>query len=201
MKVIYNGIQIDRFQTAKPVTRQSLGVPDSVPLCTMVSRFYRPKDHKTVIEATVLVPGLHVMFVGEGELEPAMREYAKNLGVDNRIHFLGYRNDVPSLLKASDVCLQSSYNEGFALSVAEAMASGIPVIASDVQALNEVVQNKISGLLFECGNPNDLADKILQILTNATFKNQLVIGGHERVKDFSIDNTATSLLSLYGSLL
>jgi glycosyltransferase involved in cell wall biosynthesis len=199
MKVIYNGIDIQRFATASPIDRQTLRVPAEAKICAMVSRFYKPKDHKTVIDAAVLVPNLHVLFAGEGELEHPMRTHARAMGVENRIHFLGYRNDIASLLKASDICVQSSYNEGFSLSVAEAMACGIPVIASNVHALNEVVQNNISGLLFRCGDPKDLAEKINLVFKDFELCKRLKLGALARAQDFSLDETVDSLLKVYNS--
>lgn len=194
ISVIYNGININRFANAQPASRRDLGIPEDVPVCIMVSRFYKPKDHKTIIDAAAHIPNLHVLFAGEGELEHPMRVYAQDIGMASRIHFLGYRVDVPSLFKASDVCVQSSYNEGFSLSVAEAMACGIPVIASDVHALNEVVQDNASGLLFRCADSKDLANKIELVLNDPNLYARLRAGGQKRAQDFSLDNTVNSLL-------
>jgi glycosyltransferase involved in cell wall biosynthesis len=164
----------------------------------MVARFYSPKDHKTVIDAAALLPGLHVLFVGDGENRQAMQEYAARAGLDKRIHFLGYRNDIASLLKLCDVCIQSSYNEGIPLSVAEAMACGIPVIASDVNGLNEIVQDKKSGLLFKCADAGDLAEKIKSVLRDTALKTKLRAGALTRALDFSLDTTVNKLIALYG---
>jgi glycosyltransferase involved in cell wall biosynthesis len=199
MSVIYNGVDTERFRDARPANRQELGVPFDAPLCIMVSRFYKPKDHKTVIDAAALVPDLHVLFAGEGELEPAAKRHAQEAGVGSRIHFLGLRSDIPSLLKASDLCVHSSYNEGFSLAVVEAMACGIPVVASDVRALNEIVQDKVSGLLFDCGDPKQLAQKIGMVLHDQVLNAKLRQGALARADDFSLKNTVSKLLTLYNS--
>ena len=199
MCIIYNGIQLERYREAKPVGKSSLGIPETAPVCGMVARFYKPKDHKTVIDAAMLVPGLHVIFAGEGELEQGVREYARAKGLDARIHFLGYRSDVPSLLKMCDVYVHSSYSEGFGLSVAEAMACGVPVIASDVDGLSEIVQDKKSGLLFKCADSKDLADKIRTVLQNTGMQTKLKEGGLTRALDFSLDTTVDKLVALYAS--
>lgn len=199
MYVIYNGIQLERYREAKPVGKRSLGIPETAPVCGMVARFYSPKDHKTVIDAAMLVPGLHVVFAGEGELEQGVRDYARAKGIDTRIHFLGYRSDIPSLLKTCYVYVHSSYSEGFGLSVAEAMACGIPVIASDVDGLSEIVQDKKSGLLFKCADSKDLADKIKTVLQNTGMQTKLKEGGLKRALDFSLDTTVEKLIALYAS--
>jgi glycosyltransferase involved in cell wall biosynthesis len=146
----------------------------------------------------LLVPGLHVIFAGEGELEQDVRDYARAKGMDGRIHFLGYRSDIPSLLKTCDVYVHSSYSEGFGLSVVEAMACGIPVIASDVDGLSEIVQDKKSGLLFKCADAKDLADKIRSVLQDTGMQTKLKEGGLARVLDFSLDTTVDKLVALYA---
>jgi glycosyltransferase involved in cell wall biosynthesis len=164
----------------------------------MVARFYSPKDHKTVIDAAALLPDLHVLFVGDGENKQAMQEYVSRKGIDKRIHFLGYRNDIASLLKLCDISIHSSYNEGIPLSVAEAMACGIPVIASDVNGLNEIVQDKKSGLLFKCADAGDMAETITSVLQDAELKTKLRTGALARALDFSLDTTVNKLIALYG---
>ena len=199
MCIIYNGIRLERYREAKPVGKSSLGIPEAAPVCGMVARFQKQKDHKTVIDAAMLVPGLHVVFAGQGELEQEMRKYAYAKGMDTRIHFLGYRSDVPSLLKICDVYVQSSYYEGFGIAAAEAMACGVPVIVSDVGGLNEIVQDKRSGLLFKCADPRDLAEKINLVLHDGSVSAALRSGGQNRALDFSLENTVNELLSLYNS--
>jgi glycosyltransferase involved in cell wall biosynthesis len=198
MFIIYNGIQLERYRKARPVDKSRLGIPDTAPVCGMVARFYKPKDHKTIVDAVLLVPGLHVIFAGEGELEQDVRDYARAKGMDGRIHFLGYRSDIPSLLKTCDVYVHSSYSEGFGLSVVEAMACGIPVIASDVDGLSEIVQDKKSGLLFKCADAKDLADKIRSVLQDTGMQTKLKEGGLARVLDFSLDTTVDKLVALYA---
>jgi glycosyltransferase involved in cell wall biosynthesis len=198
MQMIYNGIDLNSFANVQAADRKSFNIPSTAAVAGMVARFYSPKDHKTVIDAAALLPGLHVLFVGDGENRQAMQEYAARAGLDKRIHFLGYRNDIASLLKLCDVCIQSSYNEGIPLSVAEAMACGIPVIASDVNGLNEIVQDKKSGLLFKCADAGDLAEKIKSVLRDTALKTKLRAGALTRALDFSLDTTVNKLIALYG---
>jgi glycosyltransferase involved in cell wall biosynthesis len=199
MQMIYNGIDLERFTVAQAAHRKSLDIPKTAAVAAMVARFYSPKDHKTVIDAARFVPDLHVLFIGDGEKRLLMQEHALKLGLDKRIHFLGYRSDVASLLKLCDVYVHSSYNEGIPLSVAEAMACGIPVIASDVNGLNEIVEDKKSGLLFKCADAGDLAEKIRLVLQDTGMKTKLKAGALKRALDFSLDTTADKLIALYAS--
>lgn len=199
MTVINNGIEIGQFSTAPVADKRALGVPAEAPLCIMVARFYKPKDHKTVIDAAALVPDLHVLFAGVGDLMQDTQYYARDRGMDSRIHFLGYRSDIPSLLKASDIYVHSSDYEGIPLSVAEAMACGVPVVASDVDGINELVQNGVSGLLFKRGEAKDLAQKMVIVLGDPDQNAKLRAGGRARAQEYSLDNTVTKLIALYNS--
>lgn len=199
MQTIYNGIDLNKFKTAQAADRGSIDIPETAPIAAMIARFYDQKDHKTVIEAARLISDLHVLFIGDGERRKTMQEHASRLGVANRIHFLGYRSDVASLLKLSDVYIQSSHYEGIPLSVVEAMACGIPVIASDVGGLREIVQDGISGLLFKRADVGDLSEKLQSILHDARIKAKLKTGALARAPDFSLDAMVDKLIELYAS--
>jgi glycosyltransferase involved in cell wall biosynthesis len=199
MTVVLNGIDLVRFSSAAPIDTKQFGVPAGAPVCVMVARFYPPKDQKTLINAAALIPGLHVLLAGEGDLEQAMRDHAARKGVADRVHFLGYRDDIHALVKACDVYVYSSHFEGMPLAVAEAMACGAPVVGSNVDGVNEIVQDKKSGLLFESGNEKDLAEKIGVVLRDAGVRAALRSGSLARSKDFSLDTMVTRLLSLYSA--
>lgn len=156
--VIPNGINIEKFRGGSHSDKDKL---------IMVSRFAQSKDQDTVIRAIpYLKDSIKVVFVGEGErLEPC-KMLAEKLGVSERIEFLGAQDDVPTLLREAYIGIQSSRWEGFGLSAVEMMASGMPVVASDVDGLKQVVEG--AGLLFKAGDERDLADKI-EILLNDKF--------------------------------
>jgi glycosyltransferase involved in cell wall biosynthesis len=201
MIMIYNGIDLDKFANATPLTRESLKIPQNGKIGAMVARFDSAKDHRTIIEASVLLPDLHVLFIGgyEGEIKNALVEHAHSLKVMERIHFLGFRNDIPSLLKLCDLYIHSSNWEGMSLAIVEALASGLPVIASDVDGIREIVQNNESGMLFKRGDHRDLAHKIKLIIENREIREKLSIGAIRRSKEFSIFSAAEKLIALYTS--
>jgi|WetSurMetagenome_2_1015567.scaffolds.fasta_scaffold00022_51 glycosyltransferase involved in cell wall biosynthesis len=200
MVTVYNGIELEKFRAARPVSRADLGVPAQAPVACMVSRIdLKIKDHKTVIESAAALDDLHVLFVGGGEGMQDLRSFARERNVADRVHFLGYRSDIPSVLKASDVYVHSSNWEGFGLAVVEAMAGGVPVVASDVEGLNEVVQNGTSGLLFKKGDPADLARNIGLVLSDVALRDRLKAGGDARARDFSVETTVSRFIEEYGS--
>jgi glycosyltransferase involved in cell wall biosynthesis len=197
-RTVYNGIDIDKFASAAAPSGKSLDIPESVPLAAMVSRIDKAKDHMTILRAVAMVPDLHFLLIGDGEALPMLRDCAKDLGIHDRVHFLGYRGDVPQLLKLCTLYIHSANWEGFGLAVVEAMAAGVPVIASNIGGLNEVVQDGISGLLFTKGDANDLADKTRMLLDDDALREKLRDNGLHRAHDFSLANTVNTFLSCYS---
>ena len=199
IEVVYNGISLNKYQTATTSNiRQELGLQGKK-VIIQVSRFNEQKDQKTVIKAISKLPDEYcLLLVGDGSLRSDCESLAKELNVADRVFFLGIRMDVPNLLKASDIAVQSSHWEGFGLAAVEGMAAGKPVIASDVPGISEIVNGY--GLLFEPGNPDELASKI-RSLENKNFYQALSEKSLSRCQDFSVDNMVTKMLSLYTSLV
>lgn len=196
--VIYNGIPVCQFSEAKP-SAQLDAINDIVKI-TMVAGFRHQKDHPTVIEALKYLPeSFHLFLVGDGLRREEYEKFVEKLELASRVHFLGVRDDVAELYKASDIAVMSSKWEGFGLAAAEAMASGTPVIASDVPGLAEVVGD--AGLLFTQGDSQDLAQKILLVMDDDSLRERLSLVGPKRAKDFSIDKMVKDYKKLYVEIV
>jgi len=104
----------------------------------------------------------------------------KNLGIEKKVFFLGYVNNIIDIYNKFDICICSSYSEAFPLSIIEAQASGVPVIASNISSINEIIIDNNTGLLFQVGDKKDLAKKINKIYYNRKL--------YEYVKDNAIIN-------------
>lgn len=161
-------------------------------LAIMVARFSSQKDQPLLIRALQHVPDLDLWLVGEGELLEESRALATELGVAQRVSFLGNRHDVPALLQASDVFCLSTHYEGFPISTLEAMRAELPVIATEVGGVSEAVLGEVSGLLIA---PGDLAGWVsaLQRLTqDSAERRRMGASGRQRfLKEF----TSTPMLS------
>lgn len=162
--VIENGINIKKFIDTKPYHKFVINnkfTQDTKLIC-MVGSFKEQKDQATLIRAMKKLPSdIHLLLIGEGPLKEKNQTLAKEIGVEDRVHFLGFRNDIPRILKTVDIVVLSSHWEGFGLAAVEGMASGKPVIASDVLGLREVVQG--AGILFLKGDSIELATKINEL--------------------------------------
>lgn len=186
--VINNGVDVERFSSIKrPVKKNSL---------IMISRFVDAKDQATVIKAMkYLNSDVTLTLVGDGENLEKCIDLAKSIGVGDRVIFLGSRSDIAELISSSDIGIQSSNWEGFGLTAVELMAAGKPVIASNVDGLKQVVEG--AGLIFEKGNPEQLADKINVLLHNPDIYDETTIKCFNRAKQFDIRHMADQYLQVY----
>lgn len=194
---IFNGIDLSRYIQTVPANIQKENH-----VITMVAAFREQKDQKTLIRALTLLPDNYlVQLVGTGDqsIIEDCKKLANNLCVDDRVLFLGMRNDVPVILKQSDVVVLSSHYEGLSLSSLEGMACGRPFIASDVDGLHEIVNGY--GILFPHEDENTLADAIAKCCDNIEYAQQVAILCQERAKMFDIDIMADNYLNVYRSFL
>ncbi len=143
---VYDGV---RLRETGPLSmedaRRELGLPEGVPLVGSVTRLSAQKRIDRMIEAVALVPEAHLALAGEGELEEELRRRAAELGVQDRVHFLGYRGDVERVLAALDVFAVTSDREGMANAMLEAMAAGVPVVSTPVSGAAEALAPDGSG--------------------------------------------------------
>jgi len=196
--VIKNGVDIEKVKSALPYKKSELieGIRENTKLVCMVGRFSEAKDQPALISAISKLPEeVHLLLVGEGPLMAKNKELASKLGILDRVHFLGFRQDVPRILKTVDVVVLSSHWEGLSLASIEGLASEKPFIASNVPGLEEIVDGY--GLLFEKENHNELALLIKQLIQDDNLYNEITRRCFQRSKQFEIDNTIERLLSLY----
>jgi glycosyltransferase involved in cell wall biosynthesis len=167
-RVIHNGIDLDRFRPGSDPVPEPLGIPLDAPVVTIVGAMRPLKGQETAIAAwpAVLraVPDAHLLLVGSGEREAALRAQARASGVDSRVVFAGVRHDVPELLRASRVVVLASETEALPTTLIEAAACGRPVVATSVGGVPETVVHGRTGLLVPPGAPAHLASAVAALL-------------------------------------
>lgn len=189
--VINNGVNTHKFASVKGAV-----VPKSL---IMVSRFATSKDQKTVIRAMKYIDKDAILrFVGDGENRIHCEGLARELGVSDRIQFLGSRSDVPELIASSYIGIQSSNWEGFGLTAVEIMACGKPVIATNVHGLKQVVEG--AGEVFTCGSATELADRVNYLLSEKMYYQAMSDRCRQRAKEYDISIMSEKYLQLYKSL-
>ncbi len=182
---ILNGIDVQKFATAtgRDRVRNAFGfAPDDFVLGT-IANFRRVKNHLCLLRAFALTsaahPGTRLVFVGRGyagdgeNSEKDVRDYVHAHGLEDRVLFAGYRDDIAEILKSFDLFCLPSLSEGLPVSVLEAMAAGVPVVGSDVRGIREVVRHGGTGLLFPSNDEASLARAIESLMEDGRARRRL----------------------------
>jgi glycosyltransferase involved in cell wall biosynthesis len=195
-----NGINPDGLESRNPEDKPALfSLPSRCAVILSVGRLERVKDHRTTIHALSLVPEVQVFIAGAGSMLRELQEFSRDLGVGDRVHFMGQRDDVPRLMAAADVFVQSSLFEGAPIATLEAMASGLPVVASGAPGLVEMVG--AAGLLFDVGDYERLAAHLTSILHSGSEWTRVADACKNRAQSFDIDRTVDCYERFYRESL
>ena len=202
MSVVLNGINLNGFKNASPAPDVE---SDGRFKILMVSAFRPEKDQMTLIKAMGLLPDdCELLLAGGAELPAhkaimdSCRKAAEELGLGERVRFLGYRDDVPALLAASDMVVLSSLHEGLPLSALEAMASGRPFVASDVSGLRDIVRG--AGILFPCGDADRLAQILNRLREDKVMREGIARSCRKRAEQYDIARTVEGYRELYNKI-
>lgn len=196
--VIQNGVNISNIEVSLIADRNKFGLSGSDKLLIMVAGFRMQKDQDTVIKTLKELPQEYkLLLVGDGERRKDLVNLINQLNLKERVLLLGNRSDVYSLLKMADIAILSSHWEGFGLAAVEAMACGIPVIASNVEGLAQVVDN--GGILFNKESVEDLRSKILK-LNNEEYNKEISERGMRKSKQYDIGMMVDKILNLYSAI-
>lgn len=194
--VIHNGVDLPRTR--------ALDARSGPHRLVMVGRLQAPKDALTLVRALAALRQrpCEAMIVGDGPDRPAVEKEVRRLGLDSVVRLVGARNDVAELLAAADLFVLSSRSEGLPLSILEAMAAGLPVVASNVGGVPEVVVEGETGFLVPPGDPQSLAAAIERLLDDSALRHRLGAAGRIRVAEhFDLASAQRAHLDLYVSLL
>jgi glycosyltransferase involved in cell wall biosynthesis len=190
IRVIPNAVDTERFRPAAPGERQALrlklGFPPTVPLVGCVANLRPVKGHEVLLDAFAAVcahvPEARLALIGEGPAEPSLHERAGALGILDRLHFLGLRDDVPELLRTFDVAVSASYSEGLSNALLEAMASGLPTVATAVGGNTELLEDGLLGTLVPPSDPAAMAVALRNLLTSPDRCRRLGAAARDRVR-------------------
>lgn len=200
IKIIINGVDLDKIVLATPLARSNIGLTDTDIIILMAARFSQQKDYQTLIKALVHLPSqFKLIMCGDGEEKNDCQELVKSLGLNNRAFFLGNRADIYSVMKCSDINVLSSHYEGFGLSIVEAMAAKKPVVATNVEGMNKLVEG--AGVLFKVGNDKELAEQILKLGMDSAYYDDVSQKCYDRVQKYSLDVMVENYIDEYEKVL
>ncbi len=168
VRVIHNGIEVERFRRPREEARRQLetefDIPSGVPIAVTVSVLRPAKGIEVLLEAIAQVPHAVFLIIGDGPIREELMALARQRGVAERIRWAGFRNDVDSLLAGCDVFVHPSLDDAFPTVLLEALAAGLPIVASNVGGIPEIVTDGTTGKLVPPGNASQLADSVASLL-------------------------------------
>ena len=210
---IYNGTKLiasenqsDRedINTLRTQVRQELGLPETSKIALTVGRLHPQKGHLELIPAIPHIikefPEVRFVWVGDGELRECLNNKVREYGVEHHVLLVGYRSDIPRLLKSANLFVFPTHYEGQPFALLEAMAHGLPIIASDASAIPEVIENRVHGLLFHTGDRCDLLENLRWAFKNPEYMQKTAQNASLRVQEFSDERMIAETLMVLKHL-
>jgi glycosyltransferase involved in cell wall biosynthesis len=206
---VHNGIELSSFTKVtrgSTETRRAIGIPANAQVITTVAVLRGPKGIDSMIRAMPAVlrkhADAHYLIVGDGEHEGTLKSAAHQLGLSRRVVFVGRRSDIPELMSASDVFVLPSLREALPTVLAEAMAASLPIVATNVGGIPEMVIPHVNGFLVPPGAPDSLALSCISLLDNPDAARDMGIRGRQIAeRRFGIEAHASRLRALYEEVL
>lgn len=192
---------LNRGENKRSEIRNSLGLKADDILLLSVGELNENKNHAEVIRAISKCDNtdLHYAVAGKGDIKASLESLAKELNLEQRVHFLGFIDNMPDHYKAADLFVFPSKREGLPSAVMEAMASGLPCLVSNIRGCNDLIDEN-GGLLFDPSNDRDLSDKIEIMLSKKDSWAELGEYNKEKVLSFGFDNAVAELTEIYKNI-
>jgi len=203
---IRNGVDLSRFNPSdRAAARTALDLPNDALVLGTVGRLVPVKDHATLLEAVALLKrdGLEttVVISGDGPLRESICARAEALGIQDQVRLMGHRTDVEVVMAALDIFVLSSASEGLSNTILEAMATGLPVVATRVGGADELVCDGETGILVAPGSPEKMATALVTLLTDEPRRRAMGIAGRHRVEaEFALRTMVGRYEALYMDL-
>jgi glycosyltransferase involved in cell wall biosynthesis len=209
---IYNGVELERFEHAveeRDHLRQKFGLQEKRVVC-MIARICEQKRQEELLQAMPFIlerlPDTVALLVGEVAdadftYNSGLQDMVRRVGIEKSVVFWGFEQYIERVHAVSDVMVLCTKNEPFGRCILEAMAAGVPVVVPSRGGPTEIVGHGESGLLYNTGNPKQLADSICAVLSDSTLRDRLVRGGMDRARTFSIQWHSQCIARMYEELL
>lgn len=198
------GLDIDKFNNVvavdKAEKRRELGLPKDAFVVLSVGELNKNKNHETIIKAIAQLknPNIYYEICGLGPLEEHLKGLTNELGIGERVRFLGYRKDINDILKASDTFVFPSFREGLSVALMESMACGLPVVCSKIRGNSDLIHNNKGGFLIKPSDVNGFAEAINKIAESEKLRLEYGHYNKEIIKSFNIFNVLRKLEEIYS---
>ena len=196
---------VDNNPQIKSALRKKYGYAESDFILFYAAEFIHRKNHDLIIRQlphlVKHIPEIKILFAGKGELLDDMIRLAKELGVKDHVDFLGFRNDIPNLVKLSDVGVSASRQEGLGINVAEDMFAGLPVVVSIDRGHKEMVIDGCNGFFFDIKKPDQFSERILKLYSDQFLRHEMGKTAKQDITKFSVGNSLKVHIAIYKSIL
>lgn len=203
--VIPSGIDVDRFRKARvtgKVIPAWFGCPSSATVVGSIGWLTDVKGHRVLVDAVAALkkeyPELHLVIVGSGDQRDAVSSQAERAGIRDVLHLIGHRDEVDACLAGMDCFVLPSLNEGMGRALIEAMAAGLPVIASQVGGIPALIQDGRNGLLVPAGDSRALAEALRRVLSHPQWAGELGINAMRSIgTDYGVEAMVQAVEAIY----
>lgn len=194
----YADVSIDLVQK-----RREINVPEDAVILLSVGELIKRKNHSIVFEilAKLNNPSVHYCLAGRGDLMDDLKAFANTYHIENRIHFLGFRIDIAELCKAADIFVFPSIHEGLPVALMEAIASGLPCVASDIRGNHELVQNGVNGYLCDVRSEEEFRVAIEKLIRDKESMGDLRKINLDIIEPFDITHVNMVMKRIYENVL
>lgn len=202
-KVSGVGIDLKKIQDASVLNdiKDELKIENESVLCISMGDLIKRKNYQIAIKAFKKLPdNVHYLICGKGPEFKNLQELAKSLGIQNRIHFLGFRTDIVSLLKQSDIFILSSLQEGLPRSLMEAMACGLPCVVSNIRGNVDLIEDNYNGYLCNPKKADDYANAISMLVKDTNQRDAMGIENSKRIFRYDVSSVVKELSEIYKCL-
>ncbi|MGH9726818.1 MAG: glycosyltransferase, partial [Candidatus Acidiferrales bacterium] len=203
--VLHNGVDVDRFRNARARGRDVLPTvsPSGKWILHIANMNSDVKGHDVLIKAARLISAaigeLHFILIGDGPLRPGFENLVREAKLDACVHFVGRRSDTAELLACADLFVFPSLAEGLPNAVLEAAAAGLPIVATTVGGIPEIIENGVNGILIPPGDSQALADASVRLLTDRELSGQFGRAAQATIQtNFGFDKLMDALVGLYS---
>ncbi|MEK5107649.1 glycosyltransferase family 4 protein [Cytobacillus sp. FSL K6-0129] len=191
----FNNIGFDRDRK-----RQELGISKDTVVLLSIGEMIKRKNHETALRALAKMNSQDYVYLicGRGELLGYLKVIAENLGIENKVKFLGFRDDINEICLASDIFVFPSFQEGLPVSVMEAMSAGLPIICSSIRGNNDLIENGVGGYTINPEDVDGFASSIEQIISNRDLRIKMGRRNIEMVRNYDKKVVKEKMLELYN---
>jgi len=196
------GIDTDKFKNIevnRTEKRELIGVSEDDFMIISVGELNKNKNHQVILRAIAKLRNEKIKYVlcGQGPLATELRKLSKELGIENQVKFLGFRKDIAELMNVADLFSFPSFREGLSLSLMEAMASGLPVVCSEIRGNSDLIEDSKGGYLVKPIDEKEFARCINELIVKSILKNQFGTFNYKKIENYSIKNVLSNLRTIY----